>query len=223
MAASDDKPGNRQRMSASGKRAIGASVLSLALLVAAYLVGANDLFRSDQPYRKLIAVAGALLFITVGMVAVRGIANETAQRTQRRMTPSHAGVIRLTVSLGGYIVIAVIALSQLGVQLGQLLVGGALTGIILGIASQQSLGNLFAGLLLVLSRPFTIGDRLVVHSGTLGGPHEGRVIEMGLVYLTLENEHGLIRLPNTAVLNSAVAPNGVGHRAEADTRPARRS
>lgn len=199
------------RMSPDAKRAIGASMLAVALLVAAYLLRAGELFSSREPYQKLIAVGGALLFIAVSVVAVRNVAAETAQRSRRRLTASHAGAIRLAVSLGGYLLVALITLNQLGVQLGQLLVGGALTGVIIGIASQQSLGNLFAGLVLVFARPFTVGDRLQVHSGALGGPHEGEVIEMGLVYLTLQNEHGVIRLPNSAVLNSAVAPNGVDH------------
>lgn len=210
MAAAREK---FRELSGSAKRAIGASVLALALLVAAYWVRAADLFTSGEPYEKLIAVGGALLFIAVGMVAVRNIAAEAVTRADRRMTPAHTGAVRLAVTLGGYIVIAIIALNQLGVQLGQLLVGGALTGVIIGIAAQQSLGNVFAGLVLVTSRPFTVGDRLVVHSGALGGPHTGRVVEMGLVYLTLENEDGLIRLPNSAVLGSAVAPNHTVPRA----------
>jgi hypothetical protein len=57
----------------------------------------------------------------------------------------------------------------------------------------------------------------VVYSGALGGPHEGRVVEMGLVYLTLETDQGLIRLPNSAVLNSGVAPNGKASRDNAGT------
>lgn len=209
--------GQRRRMSASTKRALGASLLALALLVAAYLVRAGELFSSGEPYQKLIAVGGALLFVAVGVVAVRNLADEVAQRSRRRMTPRHAGAIRLAVSLGGYLVLALVTLNQLGVQLGQLLLGGALTGVIIGIASQQSLGNLFAGLVLVFARPFTVGDRLRVHSGALGGPHEGEVIEMGLVYLTLQNANGVIRLPNSAVLGSAVAPNGADYPAAASS------
>ncbi|MEU5853405.1 mechanosensitive ion channel family protein [Saccharopolyspora shandongensis] len=56
---------------------------------------------------------------------------------------------------------------------------------IIGIAAQQSLGNVFAGLMLATARPFNLADHLIIHSGTPGGPLEGRVTEVGLVYLTL--------------------------------------
>ncbi len=148
-----------------------------------------------------------MLFIVFGAMAVQNISREAARRTRVRLSASHAGAIRLAISLMGYAAVAVLALGELGVRVDQLLVGGAVTGVIIGIAAQQSLGNVFAGLMLVIARPFTIGDHVIVYSGTLGGPLEGHVVEMGLVYLTLESDGGPIRLPNTAVLNSAVAPN----------------
>ncbi|WP_163569791.1 mechanosensitive ion channel domain-containing protein [Fodinicola feengrottensis] len=142
------------------------------------------------------------------MVAVRSVGSVAAGRIQRRLSAGHAAALRLAVSLCGYIGLAIVVLNTLGVDLGQLLVGGALTGVVIGIAAQQSLGNVFAGVVLMSSQPFSVGDHVVVHSGALGGPHRGQVTEMGLVYLTLETETGPIRLPNSAVLNSAVAQNG---------------
>src|SRR4051812_18872075 len=138
---------------------------------------------------------------------VRAVARLAAARTQVRMGDSLAGVVRLVVSFAGYACVAIAMLDTLGINLSQLLVGGAVTGVVIGIAAQQSLGNVFAGLVMVVSRPFAIGDHVVLHSGALGGPHEGRVVEMGLVYLTIENGNGVLRLPNSAVLNSGVAPN----------------
>ena len=43
--------------------------------------------------------------------------------------------------------------------LGNLLIGGAVTGMILGIAAQQSLSNVFAGLVLLFARPYIPGER----------------------------------------------------------------
>ena len=90
--------------------------------------------------------------------------------------------------------------------LGRLLVGGAITGIIVGIAAQQSLGNIFAGLVLLLARPYTIGEHIRVRSGALGGPIDGTVVGMDLLYTTLETEEGPVRLPNAGLLAAAVGP-----------------
>ena len=195
------------RLNADLKRGLGASAVVLAMLVTAALVDPAALFRHGQPLYKTAAVGGAILFVALGSVAVQSIAREAGRRTRTRLSASHAGAVRLAISLVGYAFVLIVTLGELGVRVNQLLLGGAVTGVIIGIAAQQSLGNVFAGLLLVTARPFNIGDHVIVYSGTLGGPLEGRVTETGLVYLTLESEDGLIKLPNTAVLNSAVAPN----------------
>src|SRR5690242_20246984 len=84
----------------------------------------------------------------------------------------------------------------------QLLVGGALTGVIVGIAAQQPLSNLFAGLVLLITRPLAVGQWVRIHSGALGGPLEGSVIEMGLIYTTLSTEHEILHIPNSGLLNA---------------------
>jgi small-conductance mechanosensitive channel len=64
-------------------------------------------------------------------------------------------------------------LGLLAIPLQQLLIGGALTGVIVGIAAQPSLSNLFAGLVLLFTRPIAGRQRVRLHSGALGGPIGG--------------------------------------------------
>ena len=67
----------------------------------------------------------------------------------------------------------------------ELAVGGAVTAIVLGLAAQQTIGNLFAGLLLMSVRPFRLGDRVRLQAGALAGIVEGTVTQFGLLYVTL--------------------------------------
>jgi len=97
-------------------------------------------------------------------------------------------------------------LALLRVDLANLLVGGAVTGVVVGIAAQQTLGNFFAGLVLLFARPFVPGQRVKVRTGALGGPFEGVILGSGLVYTTIETEEGVISLPNAGVLASAIGP-----------------
>ena len=46
--------------------------------------------------------------------------------------------------------------------------GGAITGVVVGIAAQQTLGNFFAGLVLLFARPYVPGQRVPVTSGAMG-------------------------------------------------------
>lgn len=95
-------------------------------------------------------------------------------------------------------------LGLLTIPLQQLLVGGALTGVIVGIAAQQPLSNLFAGLVLLITRPLAVGQSVRIHSGALGGPLEGSVIEMGLIYTTLGTEQETLHIPNAGLLNAVL-------------------
>ncbi|MBV9843575.1 MAG: mechanosensitive ion channel [Kutzneria sp.] len=194
----------RRRWSADTKRAVGAVTLSVLIVVAAELFG--KLGDDATPLEKAIAVAGALLFLATTVVAVRTLGSVVVRHLRGHVGASHIGLVRLGISLVGYQVAVVTALGMLNVGIGQLLVGGALTGVVVGIACQQAMGNLFAGLVLLMSRPFTIGQTIVVHSGALGGPHTGVVVEMGLVYVALETPDGVLRLPNSAVLGAGVGP-----------------
>ena len=77
--------------------------------------------------------------------------------------------------------------------------------VVLGIAAQQSLGNVFAGLVLLFARPFGIGDHVRVRSGALGGIFEGWVTEMSLTYVSLEVEGAVFKIPNSAMLAAGVS------------------
>ena len=60
-----------------------------------------------------------------------------------------------------------------GVSPQTLAVGGAFTAVILGLAAQQTLGNVFAGMVLLTARPFRVGERIRLQAGAVGGTAEG--------------------------------------------------
>ena len=144
----------------------------------------------------------------LGVLATRSAANEVTRVVRDRGGPAAGTTVHLLITLVGYVIVVLAALGMLAVPLGHLLVGGAITGIVVGIAAQQSLGNIFAGLLLLLARPYVVGEEVRVNSGALGGPFDGVVTGMDLLYTTLLTDDGPIRLPNAALLAAAVGPHG---------------
>ena len=70
----------------------------------------------------------------------------------------------------------------------------AFTAVILGLAAQQTLGNLIAGMVLLSARPFRVGERVRLQAGGVGGSVEGIVSSLGLLYTTLargeDRDHG---------------------------------
>ena len=101
---------------------------------------------------------------------------------------------------------AVGALSVANIQLWQLILPGAITGVLITIAAQQALANLFAGLMLQVARPFTVGERIQVRNGAINGPLRGLVVELSITYVQLLTDDGLVSIPNSQMLASAVGP-----------------
>jgi small-conductance mechanosensitive channel len=155
---------------------------------------------------KLIAALSIAAFCLFGATAVLGLAAKTREVLTPAVGSSHAAVVRYAILLIGGLTVLVLAVGLMKVPIGQLLVGGAVTTILLGIAGQQSLANIFAGLVLLLSRPFTVGDYIRVKSGALGGVTEGLVTEIGITYLRMDTDDGTLSLPNSQVLAAATGP-----------------
>ena len=195
--------------------------IALVLAIGAAVVSHNAWWIFG-PYKEetfsqlptLIAYALAAIFPVLAIIAVVGIAGKTRNFLRPRLGQSHADVIRYAIDLVGIIIVLVLTLQLLRIPVGQLIVGGALTGVVLGIAAQQSLGNLFAGLVLLLSRPFHVGDHIRLRAGALGGVLEGTVTEIGITYIRLDTGETVMSVPNAQVLAAAVGPVPVEPEAE---------
>lgn len=162
--------------------------------------------RWSSPPEALTALAGGLLFVALAVLAIRSAASEIATVSRLRFGDAHANVVALLVTLSGYGLTALALLVVLGVPPARLLVSGAVTGVVLGVAAQQSLGNVVAGLVLLLNRPFQVGQEITVRSGALAGPYSGRVVSVGLTYVELDTDEGVVLLPNSGVLAAVVGP-----------------
>jgi small-conductance mechanosensitive channel len=183
--------------------AIAATVLAIAGLVVAGTLGGplhNHHKQIATLHGKLFTIGGAVGFMAFGAIATRSAASEIHRMLEPRTGPSHA------ITLAGYAIILITALGVLHVPVGHLLLGGALTGVIIGIAAQQSLGNVFAGVVLLLARPFNVGDAIRIRAGSLGGELTGVVAGMGMTYVTLQTTEGPLSMPNSGVLAAVIGP-----------------
>lgn len=197
------------------RRAVPATVIAIASLVVSYHYGGPLGTGRFQALHQILAIGGAVVFLAAAVSAVRAGTNDIVglARIPGRLGDARASTLRLLCLLAGYIVVILCALALVHVPVEHLLLGGVLTGVILGIAAQQVLANLFAGVTLLFVRPFTIGDELTVRSGALGGPVIGRITGMTLTYVTVLTPAGPVLLPNSAVLAAAVGPASGWHAA----------
>lgn len=151
------------------------------------------------------AVFKVLLFFGI-LVAFRILSKLARKVVLRAMKASRLDVSmlleRTALSLTGTVVMLfglLVALSQVGVEVAPLLAGLGVAGFIIGFALQDTLGNFASGVMILLYRPYDVGD-LVEAAGV-----NGKVKDMSLVsttILTLDNQTLII--PNSKIWGDVI-------------------
>ncbi len=142
----------------------------------------------------------------LGWAIARDLGRALGPPLFRRLDPATAGTVGFLIRLATVAVAALVALRVAGIEPRTLALGGAFTAVILGLAAQQTLGNLIAGTVLLSARPFRVGERVRLQGGPLAGQIEGTVSSLGLLYTTFATGDDSIMVPNSVVLNVAVLP-----------------
>jgi small-conductance mechanosensitive channel len=188
------------------------AIFALLLAVAAAVVSeqarhdSHFFFRASHVTDQIVADATAVLFLVFGSTATYGLAGKSRQLLEPKVGAPHSAVVRYTILIVGAFTTLLVTLVLFDVSVGQLVLGGALGTVFVGIAAQQALGNVFAGLVLLFARPFRVGDAIRLRAGALGGTLDGTVTDIGITYVRFETGDGIVAVPNLQVLNATVGP-----------------
>jgi small-conductance mechanosensitive channel len=179
-------------------------LLATPLVVAVILAYQNrvELFGVDEPVR----IIAAFVLAALGWWVAREVGKMIAPTVSKRVDVSNAGTLGFLIRLVLLGLTLLIALRFAGLEPRALAVGGAFTAVILGLAAQNTLGNVLSGLLLISSRPFKVGERVRLQAGNLAGQIEGTATGFGLLYVTFARGDDTIMVPNSSVLMSAIVP-----------------
>jgi small conductance mechanosensitive channel len=165
-----------------------------------------------------VRIATVVLLVLLGWALARSLARGFAPMLYRRLEPGTAGTIGFLLRLLTIVTATVVALRIAGLQAGALAVGGGFTAVVVGLAAQQTLGNLFAGVVLITNRPFRVGERVRLQAGPLAGQLEGVVGSLGLFYTTLVSGADRILVPNGVLIQCSVTPLREPERVEFTAR-----
>ncbi len=203
-------------------------VLAAALAVALFVlfgVFNAELLHGLTGDEVVLLEAGAVLL--VAFLIARAVTNATDAVLQRNGLVARGHAVRLFLNLLVAIGAALALFKLGGVSAESILLGAGFTGIVLGLASQTVLSNVFAGVLIVFADPFRPGDRvgfITWQFGILAGtyPHEsvpptytGTVEDVGLTYTVVAlDTGGTAKIPNGIVIQALVVlPSGASvHR-----------
>lgn len=160
---------------------------------------------------QLAEYARAILYILAIMVVVKiviGIVREFIQWYLGRaaggdgevlgktLGPLVTKLINFLVALVGLIVI----LDHFGINIGSLLVSLGVGSLAVALAAQETLANMIAGFVILVDRPFRVGDRVEVAPGIIGD-----VLAIGLRSTRVLNyDHNVIVIPNAELVKSRV-------------------
>lgn len=179
----------------------------LTALVLFLFSNRKDLFPGLFPeYGTEVQVVTAVLLFVFGWGFVAALGRTVTPFVLRRMDPGTAGTLAYVLRLASILVIAAVALGIAGVKPETILLGGALTVAILGLAAQQTLGNVFAGVVLQGAGPYRVGDRVRLSGGQVSGTIEGTISALGLFYTAIARHGERVMIPNSVVLGATVIP-----------------
>jgi small conductance mechanosensitive channel len=188
------------------RRARIESLVLLGLLAGIILVDKYRHVLFPASWDTAVRGVTALALVSLGWQFARDVGRALGPTLFRRMDPGAAGTFGFLIRLITMCIAVVIALRVAGIRPRTLLLGGAATAVVLGLAAQQTLGNVMAGTVLINARTFRAGERIRLQGGGLAGSVEGLVTSLGLMYTTLANGADTIMVPNSVVLSVAVVP-----------------
>ena len=185
------------------------SIIALLLAIAAGVIShqaRRNPFTTNDLTNQFIIYGAAVLFLIFGSTATYGRAGKARELLAPTAGMAQSAIVRYVILIVGAFTTLVVTLVLCGVDVTQLVLGGALTTVFLSIAAQQALGNVFAGLVLVFARPFKVGDAIRLQAGALGGAIDGIVTDIGITYVRVNTDGTVTSIPNSQVLNAVVGP-----------------
>jgi small-conductance mechanosensitive channel len=201
-------------------RTVNAELVRAGLLLALTVVVTVVLVQQWQSTADLLSIMGALEFgvnaaILVLLTVVVFVAAHAVTRIvkrlllgerpkERTMTGHQRRILFYIGQVVVYVAAVFASLALWGIQLSDLLLGAGVLGIVLGLAFQSTLGSILAGFVLMLSRPFEVGDWVRI------GDHEGFITEISINHVRLRNLDGEhVVLPNEGVNNRTIINRSV--------------
>ena len=176
------------------------------LLTMTWIMGEDDSFviSVNPVFQAIFILLSASLLSATFKVMIPVIMDRFSEPSSVTVSGSNSLIIflsRAAVWFGGFY----LALSELGIELFGVLASLAVFSLIIGLAMQQTLGNIINSFMLALDQPFEVGDRIEVEGKT------GSVVSVGILSTKiLTHEENLVVVPNNSLVNSTIINHARG-------------
>lgn len=138
-----------------------------------------------------------VFILIIGLSSIQMIAFMLRRSLRKQLSRQRMMLITRTVTYTGYTGLVLIVTRELNYDLTALFGAVGVMGIVIGVASQTSIGNIISGLFLVGEKSFEIGDVVRI------GDKSGTVYSIDLLSIKIKTfDNLLIRIPNQTVISS---------------------
>lgn len=185
--------------------------LSRIIIIIGLYLGLQNLEQAlpaSETERLIITYATGVLYlaavIVLSIVAVRIVSElitwyvqKLSKHEQARLVSDFKPLIDRLLKFGIASVAVVIVLQHFGQDISTLVVSLGVGSLAIALAAQDTLANMIAGFVIMIDRPFRVGDRIILNSG-----EQGDVYEIGLRSTkVLDFDNKLIIMPNAEIIN----------------------
>lgn len=126
--------------------------------------------------------------------------DEVSRKTQSNITATVAPLTNKIISVVIFLTGVMIVLDHFGVSIGSLLVSLGVGSLAIALAAQDTLANMIAGFVIMIDRPYRVGDRIQMPSGEIGD-----VAEIGLRSTRVLNfDNNFVVVPNAEMIKSRI-------------------
>ena len=153
-----------------------------------------------MPFWHRLVIVAVVLLVTA--LVARLIDRRIARRDLAPGTATRYRVLRRSITTAVIMVgllSALLVIPQVRAVAGGLLASSAVLGIVIGFASQRTIGNFVAGLLIAFTQPIRLGDRVELEDTP------GTVEEIGLTYTFIRTDDGArLVIPNEKLASDTI-------------------
>ena len=178
-----------------------AATIVLVFVTGFYILRMVDIPILESTFQALIMLFLAAPAVKITVVILQTIEKRIVHKTETKVDNVIFDLLTRFIGVIIYIVAIIMALDLLGVNVMPFVAGAGVLGIAIGFAAKDTLSNLIAGMLLIIDRPFEIGDRIEVWTAPSGSSTWGDVIDIGIRATRIKTTDNIvIIIPNNEIM-----------------------
>ena len=173
----------------------------LLLATGMYLIEVLGLEAVKNPFFAILIVFFAAPAKKIVYLSITYLEKRIASKTETRFDDILFDISKRFCGVLIYVAAVVFALDRIGINVMPIIAGASVMGVAVGFAAKDTLSNFIAGVLLLIDRPFEVGDRIEVWSSPRNSSTWGDVVEIGMRATKIQTTDNItIVIPNNEIM-----------------------